>query len=379
MNLSVLPPNRRQFLAASLAACSLPALPTLLQATGSEVTPSNKDVPWLEEIQRRPAKLPENAPTLQPLLVDSQGKPITTLDGWNKQRDVIRQWWLDFLRPLKVDRKQPPALKVLSEDRTDGVIRQLVEYEVEPGIVVEAYLLKPLKIDSPRPGVVALHSTVDHSIRQPAGVEGVPEKFFGLKLAQRGYVTFCPRNFLWPTNHKISANEETKRFHDRHPQSKGMAKMLLDSQIAVDILAGLPEVDAKRLGAVGHSLGAKEAFYIAALDERIQVAVSSEGGIGTKFSNWDAPWYLGDEIRKPEFTREHHELLALCAPRPFLLLGGDSADGDRGWPFIEAALPVYQLYGTPPRLGQFNHKQGHAVPPEAEKRIYEWIETYLPV
>ena len=45
------------------------------------------------------------------------------------------------------------------------------------------------------------------------------------------------------------------------------------------------------------------------------------------------------------------ELLAMAAPRPFLLLGGNSADGDRGWPFIAAALPAYELYGKPARLG----------------------------
>src|SRR5439155_24882510 len=103
-------------------------------------------------------------------------------------------------------------------------------------------------------------------------------------------------------------------------QSKGMAKMLYDALVAVDILAALPEVDPSRLGCVGHSLGAKEALYLAAFDERIKVAVSSEGGIGTKFSNWDAAWYLGPSIKEPTFTRDHHELLALVAPRPFLLL-----------------------------------------------------------
>jgi hypothetical protein len=59
-----------------------------------------------------------------------------------------------------------------------------------------------------------------------------------------------------------------------------------------------------------------------------------------------------------------------------LLLGGDSADGDRSWPFIDAALPVYRLYGGRPRLGLFNHKQGHSVPPEAEQRVYAWFEAY---
>ena len=153
--------------------------------------------------------------------------------------------------------------------------------------------------------------------------------------------------------------------------------MLHDAEVAVDILCSLPEVDANRIGAIGHSLGAKEVLYLAAFDQRVKVSVSSEGGVGTRFSNWDAPWYLGADIKKPKFTREHHELLALAAPRPFLLIGGDSADGARSWPFIEAALPVYKLDSRPPRLGLFNHGRDHAVPPEAESRIYEWFETYL--
>jgi hypothetical protein len=156
-----------------------------------------------------------------------------------------------------------------------------------------------------------------------------------------------------------------------------MAKMLYDSIVAVNILEQLPDVDSSRLGAVGHSLGAKEVLYLAAFDERIRVTVSSEGGIGTRFSNWDAPWYLGPSIRAPDFKHEHHELLGLIAPRAFLLIGGDSADGDRGWPFIQAALPVYRLYGGSVRMGMYNHKQGHAVPPASEQRIYEWFSAYL--
>ncbi|MFH1268460.1 MAG: dienelactone hydrolase family protein, partial [Planctomycetota bacterium] len=231
--------------------------------------------------------------------------------------------------------------------------------------------------ERPAAGVVALHSTVNHTIRQPAGVEGKPEKAFGLKMARRGYVVFCPRCFLWSSDLSIPYMEHVQRFRARHPGSKGMAKMLFDAVVALDVLAGLPEVDPKRLGAVGHSLGAKEVLYLAALDDRVQAAVSSEGGIGTRFSNWDAPWYLGEEIRGDAFAHEHHELLALVAPRPFLLLGGDSADGDRSWPFIEAALPVYRLYGDTPRVGLFNHRTGHNVPPEAERRIDQWFDAYL--
>jgi hypothetical protein len=336
-----------------------------------------KDVAWLREVQQPLAKVPDDAPKLTSLLVDSKGDKITSLSQWKEHRATVRDWWLDFLGPMPGKRDGAPKWNVIEEDRVEGVLRQRIRYEAEPGIATEAYLLQPEKQSGKLPGVAVFHSTVDHSIRQPAGVEGKPEKFFGLKLAQRGCVTISPRNYLWPTNDKIAAQQEADNFHKRHPKSKGMARMLHDSLIAVDILTSLPNVDAKRIGSVGHSLGAKEVLYLAAFDERVKVTVSSEGGVSCTFSNWYAPWYLGETIESRDFMHEHHELLALTAPRAFLLLGGDSADGDQSWPFIETALPVYKLYGETPRLGLFNHKKGHAVPPESEKRIYEWFDAYL--
>ncbi len=225
------------------------------------------------------------------------------------------------------------------------------------------------------PGIAALHPTTTDTIRQPAGLEGKPETAFGLNLARRGCAVICPMNFLWvgPGDY----NSRVEAFGRRHPGSKGMAKMLYDAQVALDILENLSYVDRRRLGAVGHSLGAKEALYLAALDPRVKATVSSEGGIGTRYSNWEAAWYLGPTIHEPSFDHEHHELLALIAPRPFLLVGGDSADGARSWPFIQAALPVYELYGKPARLGLLNHGKGHTVPPEASQRIEQWLTTYL--
>ena len=336
-----------------------------------------EDVPWLAEVQRAPSRIPAAVPRLAPLLLDARGAPIQSLDAWEKQRKAIRRWWLDFLGPLASLPRPVARLEVLDEDRPDGTIRQLVQYEVEPGVATQAYLLRPAVGNGRRPGVAVFHPTVKESIREPAGLAGRTHMAFGLQLAQRGCVALCPRNFLWSDNQTLSISSELKRYQQRHPRSKGMAKMLFDALLAVDILAGLPYVDPKRIGAVGHSLGAKEVLYLAAFDERVRATVSSEGGIGTRFSNWHDPWYLGDTIRQPDFAREHHELLALVAPRPFLLLGGDSADGAKSWPFIEAALAVYALYGQPTRVGLFNHGKGHSVPPEAETRLHDWLLTYL--
>jgi cephalosporin-C deacetylase-like acetyl esterase len=56
--------------------------------------------------------------------------------------------------------------------------------------------------------------------------------------------------------------------------------MLFDAVRAADVLESLPGVDAKRLACIGHSLGAKEALYAGAFDDRFRAAVFSEGGIG---------------------------------------------------------------------------------------------------
>ena len=48
----------------------------------------------------------------------------------------------------------PGTLTVLEEDRPDGVVRQLVRYEAEPGLPVEGYLLRPEGEGAGRPGAI---------------------------------------------------------------------------------------------------------------------------------------------------------------------------------------------------------------------------------
>jgi hypothetical protein len=74
-------------------------------------------------------------------------------------------------------------------------------------------------------------------------------------------------------------------------------------------------------------------------------------------------------------------LLALIAPRAFLIVGGESgpgaADGDRSWPLVNAALPVYLLFGDRPRLGLLNHRRGHEIPDAGFEKMVEWLRFYL--
>ncbi len=340
------------------------------------------DVSWLIEVTTAPPNPPrEGVGQLAPLLVNTDGQTITTRKDWESHRAVIRDQWLKFLGPMP-ELRPPVKLEVRKDESLPGVTRQLVRYEGEPDLFVEGYLLvPPLPSDKTKrlPGIVALHPTTNATIDEIAGVSGRDEKQTGLKLAQRGFVVFCPRCFLWQD--VSSLDEAVKQHRERHPETLGMTKMLYDAMRGVDVLESLSFVDRERIGAVGHSLGAKEALYLAAFDERISAAVASEGGIGFRSTNWDASWYLGEAIRDENFALNHHQLLALIAPRPFLVLGGESgpgaADGDRSWPLIEAAQPAWRLYGEPVRLGLFNHDEGHTVSARSFDRMAEWLDVYL--
>ena len=344
------------------------------------------DVAWLKDVTTIPVDATLDSPgRINPVLIRSDGSPIVTLEEWKTHRNSIRESWLKFLGPMPHPR---PAvrLEILKTEavEVDGkptVTRELVRYEGEPGIFVEGYLLRPQSLPegTKLPAVLALHPTTNATIDDIAGVSGQDTKQFGLTLAQRGFITFCPRCFLWEG--VASLNEAVEKHRQRHPDTTGMAKMLYDAMRGIDILMAVPEVDTNRIGAIGHSLGAKEALYLAAFDERVKVAVASEGGIGLRTTNWDASWYLGDAIRDEQFPLNHHQLLALIAPRPFLVLGGESgpgaADGDRSWVLMQAALPAWKLYGAPARLGLLNHHEGHSVSFESFERMSEWLTAYL--
>lgn len=343
--------------------------------------PSSKDVQWLSEVTAGPASpVLEQPGRLLPILSKEDGFEAKTVTEWQALRETIRNDWTTFLGPMPV----PPGseYQVLEQTQSPEFTRQLIQYDAEPNQPVQAYLLipKPVMPNGEKwPAIVALHQTTDASIDEIAGVSGRDSMQIGRKLAEKGFVVICPRCFLWQD--AASLNDAVAQHRKRHPLTTGMAKMLYDAQRATDIVAGLDIVDPNRIGAIGHSLGAKEVLYLAAFDERVKAAVASEGGTGFRTTNWDAPWYLGEAIRSPEFPLNHHQLLALIAPRPFLIVGGEAgrgaADGERSWVLMNAALPAWKLYGSPARLGLLNHHQGHSIPDDAFVKMTQWLETYL--
>jgi hypothetical protein len=335
------------------------------------------DIPvdWSAILQKPYAEVSVPDPGLRTLLTAADGSPIASRAQWEKARDALRDAWLGRLgkppaKPARLD------VHIEKTEHLDGLTRTLLSFHSEGDDRTLAYLLVPdgLAAGEKRPAIVVFHPTTNETLRQPVGLTTKPELALALQLSRRGYVTLSPECYIMKGG---GGRAQVTAQARRRPGWTGLGKMTFDASRCIDFLETLPQVDAGRIGCIGHSLGAKEVLYAMAFEPRYHVGVFNEGGIGVRMSNWTDPWYLTEAMKPLIGQFEHHQLIALVAPRPFLVLGGDSADGVASWPFIRAVLPVYELYGARDRLGLFDHHGKHSFPLEARRLAYRWLDYWL--
>ncbi len=322
-----------------------------------------------------------------------------SLLDWEAKRTVIQEKWLDFLGKPPFERFIP-QIKEGNLEEHENYYGKLVYIQTEPDYYEKTYLLRPKKLREKNPAMLVLYYDIDTMIGKNRGGDhfmDTPNRFFALELVKRGYVVQVMRWFYqgYKDNYygdaRLSSGQKdayqsfygenylrgVARINKIYPGLKGLAKVTNDATYTLDYLTALPYVDSDSIGVMGHSLGGKTSLYAAAFDERIKAAVISELGIGISFCNWDAPWYLGEEVKKPDFNLDHHQLLGLIAPRPVLLLAGDDRDKNESWHYINAAKEVYNLYGKKDAIGLYNHHSGHEPQKEAMSLAYDWLDYYL--
>src|SRR5690349_2345877 len=149
--------------------------------------------------------------------------------------------------------------------------RRLVSYDVEEGERVDAWLLRPPGAQPAGgwPAVLALHQHAGQFYlgkAEPAGLSDDRMYHYGLDLCRRGYVVLCPDHLCFedrrpPEYVRVEGgylkDQGYERFEFKRLLLEGsclQTKYLHDMVCALDLLAELPDVDAARLGAIGHSL-----------------------------------------------------------------------------------------------------------------------------
>lgn len=274
----------------------------------------------------------------------------------------------------------PPTVRHIDTFTEPHGVAQLLYLQTEPDSWEKILIVRPKQpVRVPTPVVIVPYYDVDTPAARHLGGRNVTSgmvRAYAQLAAERGFIAVAIRWFGESYGERY--DEAVANLALRHPDTTGLGKWVWDAQRLVDYLYTLPDVDRQRIGIIGHSLGAKMALYAAALDDRIGPVVFSEGGIGFSMSNYDDYWYLSaKKLQSLPAGTDQHELLALIAPRPFLLIGGDEYDGPKSWHYINAAKAVYQSQGAPRNIGYFNHHTGHSPTPEAIEHAMRWLVHFL--
>jgi len=253
---------------------------------------------------------------------------VRTREDWAKHRAVLWQRYLELIRDAHKPRKPALDLKVHETAVVEGRYQRLyISYQVERDERAHAYLGIPLDLKGKAPAIVALHGTTAEGTKQTVGLGGNPDKAFLDHLCRRGYVVIAPEHFVSGERIPPEGAYDTTRFYQKHPEWTAVGKFNYEHSIAVDVLLTRAEVDADRLGAIGHSLGGHGAFFLAAYDERVKACACNCGGSflrhNPQVEAWARDrWYVYLKPIRAGLLRgelppiDIHEIIALITPAP---------------------------------------------------------------
>lgn len=212
-------------------------------------------------------------------------------------------------RPAAVE----PQAEIVSRQEFPDFIREKVIFSTSPQFRVPAYVHIPKGLKGPAPAIVDLHShggmfmfgkekVIDFGGNHPT-MTGYHERNYGGRptttaLVKRGYVVITIDAFMFGER-RLWLAEDQQLGWDRATMSpeqidqlnrkcrskeSTLAKSLIyagmcwpgimawDDMRTVDYLVTRPEVDPKRIGCLGVSLGGWRTIFLAGLDERIAAA-----------------------------------------------------------------------------------------------------------
>jgi len=317
-----------------------------------------------------------------------------SLDEWKGRREATRATLWKLLGDLP-PRPAKPDVQLAERQVRKGYVAEKLLIDNGAGAKIPAWLLLP-EGAGPFPGILYCHW---HAGQYNLGKEEIwqdaPDKSGSRAeaLVKRGYVVLAPdaygfgeRSGLGPDGPKQKGGQEemslSKAFLWMGRSLWGM--MVRDDQIALDVLSARPEVDARRIGATGISMGSTRTWWLAALDDRISAAVGvccltryedllRAGGLREHGIYYFVPGMLR------HFDTE--AVTSLIAPRPFLTLSGAA---DTGSPAVgvkkinDFCADVYRLYGKPEAFkGVLYPGVGHVYTPEMWQEMLAWMDKSL--
>lgn len=308
---------------------------------------------------------------------------IRTRADWQRARAATLAAMQEVMGPLPVFAKNKVEIIRLASEEASAFTRIKLQYLSEPGDYVPAYLLVPRGLNRRAPAALCLHQTTKLGKDEPAGLGGNPDLHYAQELAERGFVCLVPD---YPYLGENSFDPYL------HGYASCTMKGIVNHRRAVDLLQALPEVDARRLAVIGHSLGGHNALFVAAFDERLKAVVTScgftsfakyyggdlTGWAGTRYMPRIAERYGKDPARLPfDFA----DILTALAPRAVFInapLHDANFDVSGVQDSVARAKPGYaQVFNRSERLVAVYPDAQHAFLAPQRQQAYAFLERWL--
>lgn len=283
-------------------------------------------------------------------------------------------------------RPKPPRL--LNTEKGEGYTLERLELDLNGFEPVPALLLIPEQRQKRAPGLLYIHA---HGGTYPLGSDELLKgrevlPAYAPVCAEKGLVTLAIDSWCFggrkhEENGHTGEEDAFKLMLWRGQVLWGM--MMFDEVRALDYLASRPEVDPRRLGVFGLSMGSTKAWWLAALDPRVQLCIDLccltdyEELIKTNYLRGHGVYYYVPALLEHFQT---HQINELIVPRSHLSLNGRKdpltpvvgVERIRGY-----LLPLYEKYGRKEDCHIELFDCGHEETPEMRKVVLEWMDRYL--
>ncbi len=304
---------------------------------------------------------------------------IKTKEDWEKLRPELHRQYLEMLGLYPLPERSPLNAQVVGTAKKNGVAVERLHFQSLPHLYVTGNLYRP---ENPAGKLPAILYACGHWDRGRDGNKSVFQHH-GFWFASHGYV--CLIIDTLQLGEAAGIHHGTYRHNRWWWHARGYTPAGVEcwnGMRALDYLQSRPEVDGGKIAVTGISGGGASSFWIAAAEERIQVAVPVSG-----MSDLDT--YVNEQVVNGHcdcmFLYNAHRwswlgIAMLVAPRPLLFENSDS-DGIFPMPAnhrISSRLrEFYKLLGVPQNVGEVVAAGGHADKLALRIQSYQWINRFL--
>ena len=318
-------------------------------------------------------------------LADRSLADIKTFNDWKAKRETYRAQLFDMLGLAKLPPKTDLKPVITGTiDHADFTVEKL-HFQSSPGLYVTGNLYIPKNLDPAKPAPTILY-VCGHSQQKKGNISfgnKAGYQHHGAWFAQHGYV--CLLIDTLQLGEIKGIHHGTHRYGMWWWLNRGYTPAGVEAWNcirALDYLETRKEVDKDRIGVTGRSGGGAYSWWIAALDDRIKVAVPVAGitDLENHVVDGVVEGHCDCMFMHNTYRWDYAQVAALVAPRPLLI---SNTDKDPIFPLDgvyrvhEKVRKIYKLYGAEKNLGLHITEGPHKDTQELRIHAMVWFDRFL--